>query len=420
VKRILVINALICAVLAGASCSEDLDGGGTCPALCPEQTLPVRDTILNAIEFDTTVGPFPLIGTEAGLLLASRSDSLDVRAVVRFDTLAKTFALDGADQEITAVDSARIFIRVDTSVVNFTGTIRLEAYDVDTTAADTNTAAVAALFRPDRLLGSIEVLRAQFFLDDTLSIAIPNSFLLGRIRGGGHVRIGLRMVGEGDLTISSIEQGLPMTLRFDPAPGNTAVLSRTQPPLSNTPSGEFLLANDLRDYSLVVKGMPPPTERLAAGGLPAYRSYLRFNIPKKFLDSVTIVRAQLILVQRPIRGLDDDSLAVVFPAPVSTTPLITDIRRAAQLIYPEFSFGLAGLALAPSDSGERRLELVGLIRQWSLTSKIANAPATALVLRGSDEGRSTGRLAFFGLDAAPDLRPRLRLSYVERSRFGIP
>lgn len=420
-KRILVITALSCAVLAGASCGEDLDGGGTCPGLCPEQSLPVRDTILNAVVFDTTVGPFPLIGAEEGLLLASRTDSLDVRAVVRFDTLAKTFTLDGTDREITAVDSSRIFITVDTTSVHFSGTITIEAYDVDTTAADSNTAAVAALFRADRLLGSVQVLRAQFFLDDTLSIGIPNAFVLGKIRSGGHVRIGLRMVGEGDLTIRSIEQGLPMTLRFDPAPGNTSVLSRTQAPLSNTPVGEFLLANDLRDYSLVVKGMPPPTtERIVAGGLPAFRSYLRLDIPKKFLDSVVIVRAQLVLVQRPIRGLDEDSLAVVFPAPVSTTSVVTDIRRVSQLIYPAFSFGLAGFAFAPSDSGERRLELVGLIRQWSLTSKLANAPQTAIVLRGGSEGLSTGRMAFFGLDAPPALRPHLRLSYVARSRFGIP
>src|SRR6185295_13234123 len=103
-------------------------------------------------------------------------------------------------------------------------------------------------------------------------------------------------------------------------------------------------------------------------------AFLRFNIPKKFLDSVVIVRAQLVLVQRPIHGLDEDSIAIIFPAPVSTTSIVTDVRRAAQLIYPEFSFGLAGLAKAPSDSGERRLELVGLIRQWSLTSKLANAP----------------------------------------------
>jgi hypothetical protein len=419
VKRIFVITGLICAALVGA-CGEDLDGGGTCPALCPEQSLPVRDTVLNAIEFDTTLGPFPILGTETGLLLASRGDSLDVRAVIRFDTLAKTYTLDGTDRPITAVDSSRIFVRVDTSDVGFTGTLTIEAYNVDTTAADSNTAAVAALFRPDRLLGSTEVLRAQFFLDDTVSIAIPNSFILARIQSGGRVRIGLRVVGEGDLTLRSIEQGLPSSLRFDPAPGNTSVLSRVQNPLSNTPAGELLLANDLRDYALVVKGMPAPTERIAAGGLPAYRSYLRFNIPKKFLDSVVVVRAQLVLVQRPIRGIDDDSIAVIFPAPVSTTSAVTDVRRISQLVYPAFSFGLTGLVFAPKDSGERRLEVVGLIRQWGLTSQLENAPQTAIVLRGSDEGRSTGRLAFFGLDAAPELRPRLRLSYVARSRFGIP
>lgn len=419
-KRILVISALACTVVIGASCGDDLDGGGTCPALCPEQSLPVRDTILNAIEFDSTVGPYPLLGTEAGLLLASRGDTLDVRGVVRYDTLSTTYALDGTDHDIIAVDSARVLLRIDTVNVKFTGNATIEAYNVDTTAADTNTAAVAALFRADRKLGETAITRAQFFLDDTVTIAIPNSFLLGKITGHGRVRIGLKFVGQGDVTVLSIERGLPPALMFDPAPGNTSVASRNLAPLSNTPVGDPLAANDLRDYSVVVKGIAAPDVRLFAGGLPAKRSYLRFNIPKKFLDSVVVVRAQLVLTQRPVHGIDEDSLAVVYPAPVSTAASVTDVRRAANLIYPAFTFGLTGLVFAPKDSGERRLEVVGLIRQWATTTKLANPMQTAIVLRGSDEGKSTGRMAFFGLDAPQNLRPHLRLSYVARSRFGIP
>jgi hypothetical protein len=296
----------------------------------------------------------------------------------------------------------------------------LEAFDVDTTAADTNTAAVVALFRPDRLLGSKTLDRTYFFLDDSLSISIPNAFLLSKIRDHKRVRIGFRFVGDGEVTMLSIERGIAPVLLFDPAPGNTSVASRGVTPISNTPANELLLANDLRDYSLVVKGSPPPTERLAAGGLPAFRAFIRLNIPKRFLDSVVIVRAQLVVVQRPVHGINENDTTVVMPVVVSTTPAVTDVRRAAQLVYPILSFGLSGMVAAPSDSGERRIEMVEVLRQWALTTKLSNAPITAIVLRSANEGLAYGRLAFFGLDAPPALRPKLRLSYVARSRFGIP
>src|SRR5690606_1800883 len=148
--------------------------------------------------------------------------------------------------------SSRLFIRIDTAVVHFTGTATIEVYDVDTTAADTNTAAIAALFRQDRLLGSVEITRNYFFLDDTLSIPIPDAFVLGKIQGGGRVRLGMRFVGDGDVTVLSIERGLPPALVFDPAPGNTSLANRNIAPLSNTPVGDPLAASDLRDYSVVV------------------------------------------------------------------------------------------------------------------------------------------------------------------------
>jgi hypothetical protein len=191
-------------------------------------------------------------------------------------------------------------------------------------------------------------------------------------------------------------------------------------PLSMTPTTDILLANDLRDFSLVVTAPPEPSARLFAGGLPAYRSYIRFDIPKFFLDSVVIVRAQLSIVQRPISAIDDQELATVYPVPVSTTTAVTDLKRAAQLVYPAFSFGIQPLAFAPADSGERLIDMVLLLRQWGLNSASEHPLQTAIVLRGANEGRAPGRLAFYGLDAPPGLRPRLRLSYVARSRFGIP
>ena len=417
VKRILV-TALTIAFVAG--CGESLNSGGSCPALCPEQSLPVQEAILDLVELDTTVGPYPIRGTELGLMLASRGDTLDVRAVARFDSLPDTYLKDGEDIDITAVDSSRVFIRLDTTVVNFDGAATIEVYDVDTTAADTSVAALSVLFRPDRLLGTANITSTYFLLDDTLSIAIPNDSLLDKIQNDKPLRLGFRFVGTGDITLHSAETGLPVLLRFDPAPGDTAVASRIVGLFSNSPSTDLIVANDLRDYSIVVTGEPAPTERLSAGGLPAYRSYLRFNVPAFYLDSVVIVRAQLLLTQRPVTMIDEDTLATVYPVVGSAHATVTDLQRAAQLVYPPFSFAISPLVRAPSDSGTRSIDMVQLFRQWSLDFKTNPRPVTAVVLRGGNEGRATGRIAFFGLDAAPDLRPKLRIAYVARSRFGIP
>lgn len=417
VKNASVLAAII--LVAGA-CGESLDGGQTCPALCPVQSLAVQDIVLNAIAFDTTLGTYPVRGTEPGLLLAERGDTLDVRAVVRWDSLPQTYLRLGVTNEITSVDSSRLFVRIDTAAANFTGTVTLEAYDVDTTAVDTNSAALIALFRADRKISSINIARSALFLQDTVSLPLDNAYLLGKIRNGQRLRVGFRMVGAGDMTIQSVETALPVALQFDPAPGDTVVPSGSLTPLSLNPRDDLVSATDLQDFSLVVKAPPAPAERVSAGGLPAYRGYLRFAIPAFYLDSVSIVRAQLELVQRPIHGLAEADLATVYPVVVSAESTVTDLNRAAQLVYAPLSFSIQPLIYAPRDSGDRRVDIVQLVRQWAAQATVTNPIQTAIVLRGANEGRAPGRLAFFGLDAPDALRPKLRISFIARTRFGTP
>jgi hypothetical protein len=84
---LLATSLLVCAVSAIVACSEELNGNAGCPALCPEQNLVSIDTVLDAfVTVDTTVTGYPVIGTEAFLLVATRGDTLDARAVMRFDT----------------------------------------------------------------------------------------------------------------------------------------------------------------------------------------------------------------------------------------------------------------------------------------------------------------------------------------------
>src|SRR5688572_17478695 len=154
-NRLWVISLLACVVGTVAACSEDLTGTAGCPELCPEQDIDSRDTILDAfLTVDTTVTGYPVLGTETFLLVATRGDTLDARAVMRFDTLAQRFNRGGADSAIYAVGSSMVTARLDTTGRKATAPVTVAIYDVDSAAAvDTATSVVLSLFRPDRLIG---------------------------------------------------------------------------------------------------------------------------------------------------------------------------------------------------------------------------------------------------------------------------
>ena len=87
---------------AGATaCNENLqEGRAGCPALCPGQSLPVIDTTidgLTGLAVDTTVAGYPSIGTAAELLVANGGDSLDVRGIIRFDSISFEYAPKSGD-----------------------------------------------------------------------------------------------------------------------------------------------------------------------------------------------------------------------------------------------------------------------------------------------------------------------------------
>ncbi|HMJ19789.1 MAG TPA: hypothetical protein VK478_15500, partial [Gemmatimonadaceae bacterium] len=90
--RLLATAALFVSIL---SCSENLDSSGVCSVLCPVVGGEVKNITIDAVVIDTTVPSLSGLGTEAGLLLASRGDTLDTRVVVRFDSLPEKFTPTG-------------------------------------------------------------------------------------------------------------------------------------------------------------------------------------------------------------------------------------------------------------------------------------------------------------------------------------
>jgi len=413
VPRLLATAALFVSVL---SCSENLDSSGVCPVLCPQIGGDVQNITIDAVVVDTTVPALSGLGTEPGLLLSSRGDTLDTRVVLRFDSLPATFkpATDTA-QPITSVDSAYIQLKLDTLSIKGPGPVTIEAYDVDTTANDTSTAAVLALFRPDRFISSQTFTREQ--LTDSLKYFISNTAVLAKIQSRAPLRVGLRATGatSSQMRFISTEGGFAPVMLFRATP-DTTTKPLTVTLLSKTPVGESILAANLKDYTVIAKGPPPaPPSVLAVGGLPARRVYILFNIPSNIIDSSTIVRATLLLNQLPNTAIDPTDTVFVLPQVVLAGKAVTDPAKAAQIIG---SISVDTLKLKPGGSGATNVELARAFTLWH-TQRPDTLPR-AIVLKSVTEGNSPLELRFSSSEDVVALRPRLRISYTSKVPLGLP
>jgi len=405
----------IVAIVAG--CTETLDSSVGCPALCTNQAGVIETITIDPVVLDTTVSALTGQGTETSMLLATRGDTVDSRAVVRFDSIPARYTkstVDTATTEITTVDSARIRFRIDTVGAKLPGAVTIEAYDVDTDAPDSLTSAVAALFVPSRLITSKTFAPAD--LKDTVTIELPSEAILGRL--GQRLRIGLRAqsaVGSVQFRVFSAESGLTEQLSFRVNP-DTTIKPVVLLPLSKTPSDQPAISASLSDYTVLVKGpSPPPPGVLDVGGLPARRIYMRFNVPAFITDTAEIVRASLLMTQRPDRSVDPKDTVRIIAHVSLATKVVTDLTRAAQITAQT---SLDTLRVAPSDSGVKLLEVAQIVGLWR-AQQVDQTPR-AIVLVSGTEGQAPLRALFFSIEAAPELRPRLRISFSTRKSRGLP
>ena len=429
-------------VVAVYGCTEKLEGGNTCPLLCPGQSIELQDTLLAAISIDTTLPGFPSLGAEPLLTLAARGDTLDTRIIVRYDTLPSVYRPTSAttDAPIEALDSARLAIRIQYPNPDSLKTLTVEAYDVDTTTtdpADTTAASMLPLFRTDRFLGAVTFTPRQVATtnapgattpDSTLRIPIDSTYLLTKILGKGRLRVGLllRSAESAEVTFQGLNalRAVNITLYV---PSSTPVPVAT--PYSAVPTERFV-GSQLSDFVIVAARRPPetPAAILAVGGVPGKRTYFRFDLPSKIVDSTSVVRATLLLTQYPNRlaARPDDSVSV-YPSPVAAGENVTDIRTAAGLLSPIFATGLRdlfrldSLRLAPNDSGQVEVEVVGVVQAWRATTPAQATRALVLNYPFAAEGVVTQELYFFSTEAGTEeLRPKLRIVYAPRVGFGLP
>ncbi len=420
---------LVTGVLAIAGCREDLQGGAACPSLCPEQQVSVQDTTIGAIVLDSTIAGVPPVGSEAELLLAARGDTLQTGAILRFDTLFADFprssTTDTLIHRVAGLDSAQLRIQVST-VTLATDSVTFDVYNVDTTAADFDLAADRSLFRPDRLLASRTFSKDS--LAGALRIALPADSVARRLLAGRRLRLGVR-----------VRSNAPVQLRLFASPANAvaaAVLTykarsdRDTPAVRDTitiaagissrsaiGSGDAVPA--LADYSVVFRGESISYgDVLTVGGVPGARAYLLFAVPARILDSSTIVRATLLLTQRPNPEFASTDSVRLIPRAVLASPRL-DPGRSSLLLQPLAFSALPSLILTTGDSGVKRVELVNLLRRWK--SDDPTKAQRGLVLQSATEGSLPARLFFYSTEAAnPAVRPRLQIDYIPRTGTGLP
>lgn len=418
--RSLLLAALVAGTVGVGACTEQFDGGDACPSLCPSRPTEFRDTIIEAVTLDTTVGGFPPLGLSATLLVANRPDTLVTRGVIRMDALPTAFRPNnGTDTaSITAIDSVYLRLPLDSTGRRGTTPVTLEVFDVDTTASDSVQAVVRSLFRADRRLGSVTFTPSA--TRDSLRIPLLKERVLAKIRNKQRLRLGLAISGgAGQLRIVAFQLGIAgaPSLLFDATTDTIYAPTIVNP--NNSAAGltdDMALAYQV--YGITDVGSPPPpANTLAVGGFPAYRSYLRFAIPARISDSATIVRAELLLTQKPSRFANAGDSVSIVPLVPTSSDAVTDFRRILDLAAEGAFAALDTTRFVPRDSGVRSITVLSVVRSW--VTLPANVPR-ALAFRIGGEGAQAAELQFYSSEAPAALRPRLRITYLPRTENALP
>ena len=437
------------ALLAIAACKEDLAGGAACPTLCPGQQLDVHDTVLfatDAVDTIVVVPGMPPLGTETGLLVArykdSKGDSIVSGAVLRYDSLQRNFPQADTTKparKIASISAAQLIFVASPDTNMIRDSVRFEVIDVDANTPDLDTATIHGFFYSHAPIGHLNVKVDSLAVQH--SIPLDTAFIRQRVTTpGARVRLGIRIFSYGHDSTGNVQVAVtPITSVSAAAgaqPGPTlsyeghAAVADTVDSLQFTnfsvskSNGSGPELRYLANYQLIMFGSPAaPAGVLAVGGLPSNRIYMRFKLPSALIDSsTTIVRAQLILHQRGDSTFQDiDSLSLT-PRVVIASPAVVDVSKAALLLAEPTTLPIPMVKMNPRETRSDTLSLVSrvanIVSLWRSEGPVIMQ--RAIVLQSTGEGKDPRRILIYPNTAADSLRPRLHLTYIPRSGFGLP
>ncbi|MEO8945045.1 MAG: hypothetical protein ABI338_01005 [Gemmatimonadaceae bacterium] len=414
--------AAVVLALVATGCTEKLDSSAGCPITCVDQSVQIQTVTLDAVQVDSTVPGGLGKGTEQQMLLANRGDTLDTRVIIRFDSLPATSQTSQSANAvpIAYVDSVMLKLVADSGALSVGVPVTLSLYDVDdsTMVDDTSATALTPLFTPARLITSV-VFPARTLVD-SIRIPLPSAFVLAKAQARARLRLGLQVSASTSvhLKISAQGSGASPVLYMRVSP-DTVVAPIALTPRSVTPRNNASIASSLGDFTLIVKGTPPPPPgMLGVGGLPGTRAYLLFNVPPAITDSSLVVAATLVLTQQANQSPDATDSMSIQPHLVLAGPGVIDPTKAAQVVASLTVLGLAPLLTPPASAGVREFQIGPVFKYWAIQT--ASLLPRAIVLESAQEDFSAQQALFYSSSAAPDLRPKLRISYTPRSKVGLP
>jgi len=229
----------------------------------------------------------------------------------------------------------------------------------------------------------------------------------------------------GRVNILNAFSGTPPVFSYEPDTDTVHVAPFTVVPKSTTPAGDSALAQRLVDYPLPVVGTSPPLgPHLDIGGMPARRTFIRFALPSRIIDSATVIRATLTLKRQAngLRGFfasPPDSIGVLAEGIVST-PAVTDPGHAAGFNAPSTVIGFDTSYFGPAFSDSINVEFVHAAQHWK--NRAPDTVSRAIVLMVTKEGANPLVGSFYpALPSVPAaLRPHVHLAYVKSVVFGLP
>lgn len=403
--RTLVARSALAALLAGAllaACQETTVAPGDCPELCPATPIEVVDTVLTGIvASDSSYRPY-VTAAEAAVLKLSNDTAALAAAVLRFEPRA-TFWFAGSLTDT-------LFLA---SVDSVTMSVTLVARD---TLADGLRILVYRVPRPRSIdTGTTYDSIAPWIHDSLLVDTIPvsDSMLGGQL---------VRRLPAAAFTPDSADSNIVGAVLVLEAPQATAITLTGNDFTGEVRLNWYARAADTTKttvlssapaYDTFVQSPEPPAmgpDRLFVGGLPAARALLRFDIPRYFIDSTTIVRGVLVL--SPVVSIGGK------PA----TSFLLELRGIVRDFGAKSIFasegGLTGSAtLTVGDTAQVRMSVTNILRTWRGFDP--DSLPRSVILRIADEGRSLGELTF-APSTAGARAPQLHLTYVRPYLFGVP
>jgi hypothetical protein len=386
----------------------------------------------------------PPLGTETNLLVAryadAQGDSIVSGAVLRYDSLQRNFPRTDTTAPfvpVTSVTAASLQFTSTPDTAMIRDSLRFEVIDVDANVPDLDTATIHQLLLTRPALGTLNVKKDS--VASVHSVPLDTAFIRQHVVAGQRIRLGVRLFSYGHDATGNAQVGItPITSTSNttgaqtgpslqymghaaaPATDSLQFVNYSVSKSSGGPEFKYLA-----NYQLILKGSPPPPPNVVSvGGLPSTRLYLRFTLPGTLIDSSsTIVRATLLLHQQgdpTFSRVDSISLT---PRVVVASPIVTDVSKAALLLAAPTTVPLLSVRVNPN---ETRIDTLALVSKTAnlVTLWRAEGPRLmqrAIVLQSSGEGRDARRFLIYPNSAPTDsLRPRLHLTYIPRSGFGLP